>query len=82
MKLKVKGTILTAETKSFKNDDDSDIVYHRARINIGGEIYPVKLPDEKTVEALKHAIGNEGEVELDLTSRREKIALEFVDIII
>lgn len=76
MKIDTKATILTAESKPY-NVEGNEGISHRIRVNVAGEIYPIKSTKEQVTE-LSERIGEEGEAVIKVNSRKENLSLELV----
>jgi len=76
MKFEERATLLTAESKDY-NFDGNVGTSHRIRLNIGGEIYPIKSSAQQ-VKDLKDSVGEEGIAVVKVNSRKENISLELI----
>jgi len=76
MKIETTARLLSAESTPY-NIDGNEGISHKARFLVGGEIYPVKCTKE-VIESLKEDVGNEGDLTMSLTARKENIKLEYV----
>jgi len=74
-----KAQLLTAESNPYSIDGNEG-VSNKVRFNIEGEIYSLKT-DAETVKRLKSLVGESGQVEFELQSRRERISTVFSDFI-
>jgi len=73
-----KARLLTAESNRYLIKGD-DIISHKVRLSIEGEIYPVRSSEEE-VRKLQNLVGKEVDVELSLDSRKEAISLRIVTV--
>jgi len=71
-----KAQLLSAESNPYSIDGNEG-VSNKARFNIEGEIYALKT-DAETVKRLKPLVGETGQVEFDLQSRRERISVALI----
>jgi len=68
--------LLSAESKPYKMAGNEG-VSHKARFNVGGEIYSCNSSAEQITSLLPH-VGKEGDAEFFLASRKENLSLKLV----
>lgn len=76
MKVKTKATVLTAESKPY-SFEGREGVSSKVRVLVDGDIIPLKATEAQVVEATL-LLGKKGEVEFDITSRKENVQLLYV----
>jgi len=78
IKTLVTGQILTAESKPY--DIDGNVgVSHKVRINVNGEIYPLKATED-LVKIASRFIEHTIDVEIGISSYKENLKIELVSI--
>lgn len=76
IEISTKATVLTAESKPYDIDGNSG-VSHKVRLNVDGEIYSIRATED-IVKELKEHLGEEIEVTIAFTSRKENLKGEIV----
>jgi len=73
IEFKLKGRLLSAESRPYDIEGNSG-VSHKVRFLVGDAILPLKT-DEQTVKRLEAQLGSDGEITIELRSRKENVAL-------
>lgn len=83
IQFKGRGKILTADSRSYdfvdKEGQRRNGTSHVVRVNVEGEIYPIKTTEEQ-VKALQPAVGKEVDVVIEAVSPKERTSLKLVDV--
>jgi len=74
MKVRTKGTVLSAASKPYDFDGRSG-VSHKIRVMVEGEIFNCSSTEQDVKDA-QLVVGKTGEVELIFTSPRENLKVE------
>jgi len=79
MKFEETAKLLTAEAKPYSMNGNEGTSY-KVRLNIEGEIFSCKS-DAEQVASLKALEGSDGKAVIEITSRKENLALRLVSFV-